>query len=77
VPAEDKIDAMVAPVGDNRQVHVRAVRRRNGDVAIYAHTEPSLDDPVGHGLAALADDVSFQGGARALLNDLRQQGWNV
>jgi len=72
-----EIDSMVASVRSDRQVHVRAVRRRDGDIAVYAHTEPSIDSPVAHALAALTDDMSFQGGARALLNDLRQQGWDV
>ena len=73
---EREVQAWVANIGRGRQVHVQEERRRDGSVAIFAHTEPE-----GHGLrhlvAAVLDQTSFSGGARALLADLRARGWDV
>jgi hypothetical protein len=57
-----------------RQVHVQEEELPNGDILVFAHTEPA-----GYGLkhlkAALRDRVSYSGGARRLRNDLRSKGW--
>jgi hypothetical protein len=71
-----EIQAWVAPIGRGRQVHVQEERLRDGSVAVFAHTEPEgygLD----HLMAALFDEASFPGGARALRTDLRSRGWEV
>ena len=76
VRRENEVQAWVAPLPGGRQVHVQEVRRRNGDIAVYAHTEPE-GAGLRHGISALTDGASFQGGARALKSDLRRQGWDV
>lgn len=73
---EGEIHAWVAGIGRSRQVHVQEVRLENGDVAVFAHTEPKgfgLD----HLLSAVLDEASFPGGAKVLKNDLRSLGWDV
>lgn len=73
---DGEIQAWVAGIGRDRQVHVQEVRLDNGDVAVYAHTEPEgygLD----HLVSALLDEASFAGGSRVLKNDLRRRGWDV
>lgn len=71
-----EVQPWVAPIGRGRQVHVQDARRRDGKIAVYAHTEPE-----GHGLdhliTGVLDGASFSGGARVLLNDLRSRGWDV
>lgn len=68
--------AWVADIGRGRQVHVQEVKRRNGTVAVFAHTEPA-----GYGLhhlvSALTDGASYSGGSRVLKADLRARGWKV
>jgi len=68
--------AWVAPVGRDRQVHVQEVRRANGRIAVFAHTEPA-GYGLRHAVAAILDRASFSGGARVLLRDLRDDGWDV
>lgn len=71
-----EIQAWVGAVRGGRQVHVQEVRRHDGRVAVFAHTEPEgygLD----HLVAAILDRASFSGGAKVLLNDLRARGWDV
>jgi len=57
-----------------RQVHVQEQELPNGDLLIFAHTEPA-----GYGYrhlkAAVRDEASYSGGARRLRNDLRSRGW--
>lgn len=72
---DGEIQAWVRPIGRDRQVHVQEVRRRNGNVAIYAHTEPE-GETLDHLVSAVLDQASFQGGAKVLLNDLRSRGWD-
>ena len=68
--------AWVAPIGRGRQVHVQEVRRGDGRVEVFAHTEPE-GSGLRHLVAAVLDRASFTGGARALLADLRTGGWDV
>ena len=73
---EGEIQAWVAGIGRGRQVHVQEVRLEDGDVAVFAHTEPQgygLD----HLISAVLDEASFSGGAKVLKNDLRSRGWDV
>lgn len=66
----NEICAWIIPIGFGRQVHVQEELRTNGDVAVFAHTEPE-----GYGLrhfvSAVRDKASFQGGSRKLRNDVR------
>ena len=71
-----EIQAWVAPLPRGRQVHVQEVRRRDGDIAVYAHSEPE-GYGLAHAFAALFDRASFSGGARALKEDLRRRNWDV
>ena len=73
---DGEIQAWVASIGRGRQVHVQEVRRRNGDIAIFAHTEPE-GAGLEHALAAIFDEASFAGGAKVVLNDLRSRGWKI
>lgn len=66
----------MAPIGRGRQVHVQEARRADGRVNVFAHTEPG-GATLRHLAAALLDEVSYSGGARVLLADLRQEGWEV
>lgn len=68
--------AWVAQISRGRQVHVQEVRRSDGLISVFAHTEPEGYGPK-HLFAALLDQVSFSGGARALLADLRSCDWDV
>jgi len=68
--------AWVAPLPRGRQIHVQEERLDDGDVAIFAHTEPA-GYGLTHLLAAVLDKASYSGGARALLTDLRSRGWDV
>ena len=73
---DGEIQAWVAGIGWGRQVHLQEIRLDNGDVAVFAHTEPEgygLD----HLISAVLDQVSFSGGAKVLKNDLRSCGWDV
>ena len=72
-----EIGAMRAFLGNDRQVHVQFVRRRDGDIGVYAHTEPETEDLIAHGWAAMTGNVSYQGGARVLKEDLREADWDV
>lgn len=77
IERDGEIRAWVAPVGNGeRHVHVQEVRRRNGDVAVYAHTEPAGVGP-SHAVSAVTDGASYQGGSRVLREDLRRRGWDV
>lgn len=76
VRRKDEIQAWVAPLPGGRQVHVQEVRTRNGDIAVYAHTEPE-GAGLSHAISAITDRASFQGGSRALKSDLRRRGWDV
>jgi hypothetical protein len=73
---DGEVQAWVGSIRGGRQVHVQEVRRRDGTIAVFAHTEPE-----GHGLdhlvAAILDRASFSGGAKVLLNDLRAHGWDI
>ena len=69
-----EIEAWLADIGRGRQVHVQEVKRRNGGIAIYAHTEPA-SGTMAHAVSALLDGASFQGGSRVLRADLREDGW--
>jgi hypothetical protein len=71
-----EIQAWVAPLPNGRQVHVQEVRRRNGNIAVFAHTEPE-GYGLAHGIAAFFDRASYSGGGRALKADLRRDGWDV
>ena len=73
---DGEIQAWVASINGGRQVHVQEVRLDDGDIAVFAHTEPEgcgLD----HLIAAVLDEASFSGGARVLRNDLRSRGWHI
>lgn len=73
---DSEIQAWVAGIGRGRQVHVQEVRLDDGDIAVYAHTEPEgygLD----HLVSAVLDEASFAGGARVLRSDLRSRGWDL
>lgn len=74
VARDGEIGAWVVPIAGGRQVHVQEVRRGDGDVDVYAHTEPAGVGPK-HAVSAVADRASFSGGARVLREDLRRAGW--
>lgn len=71
---DNEIQAWVRLIGRGRQVHVQEVRRKNGNIAVFAHTEPE-STTLAHAVSALLDGASFAGGAKVLLNDLRDRGW--
>ena len=69
---DGEVQAWVGSIRGGRQIHVQEVRRRDGSIAVFAHTEPEgygLD----HLVAAVLDRASFSGGAKVLLNDLRDR----
>jgi hypothetical protein len=73
---DGEVQAWVAGIDRGRQVHIQEVRLDNGDIAVFAHTEPEgygLD----HLISAMLDGASFSGGAKVLKNDLRCRGWDV
>ena len=76
VTRDNEIQAWVRLIGRARQVHVQEVRRRNGNIAVFAHTEPE-GTSLAHALSALLDGASFPGGGKVLLNDLRAVGWRT
>lgn len=71
-----EIQAWIVDIGRGRQVHVQEVRRADGRVDVYAHTEPR-GIGLAHALCAVFDCASYQGGARALKSDLRARGWKL
>ena len=71
---KDEIRAWVRAIRQGRQVHVQEEKLDNGDIAVYAHTEPE-GQTLDHLLSALFDEASFQGGAKVLLRDLESTGW--
>jgi hypothetical protein len=72
---DGEVQAWIRPIGRGRQVHVQEVRGRGGEIEVYAHTEPAT--AVEHAFSAILDGASFSGGAKALLNDLRDKGCDL
>ena len=64
----------VVALGNGRQIHVQEEELSNGNVAVFAHTEPAGFGPR-HLASALRDEASFSGGSKALKADLRKRGW--
>lgn len=73
---DDEIQAWVKPIGRGRQVHVQEELLDDGSVAVFAHTEPE-GETFAHLVAAIFDQASYSGGARALRADLRSRGWDL
>jgi len=71
-----EIQAWVRPIGRGRQVHVQEELLRDGSIDVFAHTEPE-GQGLDHLFAAVFDRVSYSGGAKVLLGDLRARGWDV
>jgi hypothetical protein len=73
---EGEIQAWVKFIGRSRQVHAQEELLDDGDVAVFAHSEPA-GTGLDHFIAAMLDRASFSGGARVLRADLRSRGWDV
>jgi hypothetical protein len=71
-----EIQAWVRSIGRGRQVHVQEELLEDGSIDVFAHTEPA-GQGLNHLVAAVFDRVSFAGGAKVLLGDLRERGWDV